>query len=265
MILPAGSWVFSIQNLFSGQHIDNSAVQIKLDPDADRSSPSGWAGNSLRGAALISIPVRIEGLPQGQEVYSAGYQFAVHAGEAGEWRSGWRASSIALQGAPTQSSIGMPVDSAFYNRVKEMSVRITGFLDLSLVRHDPAGIGLFNYGRTYMPGLGMCEIRFDLASCLSPWQRAVLSKIDQKGIRSPLTSELCAPWPTTGDFSPVKRYMPTYEPINGGPFQTFGSSSYVRLSPAAHIRRYFDFKDLRLGKYFVLPVNQPATVLAQPD
>jgi hypothetical protein len=258
LILPAGSWCFSIQKLLSRQHIDRSAVQISLDsiPRPLYPPPPGvdWSKTDPC-TSLIRLPIQFEKLPAELGAYPAASQILISAGASGEWRSGWYIPPYSqLRRMQVQPSLMFAVDTAFYKRVKHSPVQVSGFVDLTVVKRNSVRIEYGMKNRKYVPGAGVCyalpsRVTMDVeksANCLTPWPRASVSlDFRSKGIGAFMaSSDECAPWPITASLT-------AYDHLVNWQAASHITYAWVATRPVAHIRRHVNFENLRLSDYLV--------------
>jgi hypothetical protein len=188
----------------------------------------------------------------------AAVQVSVKISQGEEWPKAWSISPEPPFIQPwIQQGIIFPISRVVYERVKDFPSHVTGFADITLVERTPIHItpGINNY--QYVPGAGVCNVRIPnydtnqrvaLLTCLTPWSRAKLGlDLDPQNNRSLVTSDECAPWPTGVSFVPGEYRTYSLE----APYDLEHVPAFVVNRPVAHIRRHFDFRDLRLYDFLL--------------
>jgi hypothetical protein len=261
IFLPPVSWASAVQKQLSKRAVDDSAARIVLDL-SDRSGKKSFYRYKFQSGSWLRLPIRIENLPSGLTVQGTAAHYALRSGESSRWNAGWHVIDGMVQGElemslrdeiPTDADFNqpwleLPIDTGFYKQAKDSSVQVAGFIDMTLFEHDTVRIDPGNSARTYVPGAGVCNICRDpsFINCRAIWPRAYLETNHN------FTSDICAPWPTRAFFTPVESTLYWYHYGNIGKPNLHNAAGNDEITrPVAHIRRYFEFKDLRLRDYFV--------------
>jgi|WetSurMetagenome_2_1015567.scaffolds.fasta_scaffold45731_2 hypothetical protein len=268
LLLPPGNWAFSVQKLFSKRSFEDSAVRITLE-SSERNYEKHYYGSLFHSGYWLRFPIRIENMPVGMDIHGAAVQFSTHMGESAGWHKDWYLADIvmpqwALKDLQDKGEIlrdirllHLPINPAFYTQGEDSLSRITGSIDMTLFEQETLTIDPRNASHIYVPDIGICTISgssfLNVDKRFSIWRHAYLDK-DFLGsinpfIFSTVSSDICAPWPTSAFLSPVESTGSDY--FFPGPPRRQKTLDFRIWRPVAHIRRAFEFNNVRLRDYCV--------------
>jgi hypothetical protein len=130
---PRWGTAFAVQRLFSRQAVGDAAVSLSVDASAVGTHPAKFLGWPP-GPGVLDIPLRVVDLPPGLRL--GGDWISVTLETPGAvWRSGWLTSESFRSSSEGMVWMRFSVDRDFYDRWKEVPVKLSATADLTLYRH----------------------------------------------------------------------------------------------------------------------------------
>ena len=261
---------FAIQSHLSRQPIDPSAVRVSYAPGVAR--PTDRYRPPYPEFVPVEFALQITDVPDRLEVDCDRLAATIQTPAEETWCSGWETFNSAGPVSGAYWAI-LGVNRAFFERVKDLPVRLRGSLYLTLfgnrrVARMPAQAVAF-----HVPGVGVCGTggligREPLrVTCCRPSEGPPLLRsrlVDrEKGIASAeesrRSSSPYAPFPMNEGISPLQSLVVAHFWSTVRPYQGFPSLDPARLpsydvvfepsEPVAHIRRDFEIVGMRLADY----------------
>lgn len=242
---PPWQRAFVLQSWFSTQQIDPQAVRVSFDPRHDVPLPAPASNLTPPHGTRLDIPIQVQDIPPGIEVAADWTQVQAEGGGLAPWRSGW-AVNWGIRHEPTGKRwLIVFVDSDYFDRIKDASVRLHGSVDLTLFART-SSLPPDRFADLDVPGIGPCSIM--KLRCLSPLPRAILAVVSGKSFLYPPANRTddYAPYPTSPWFGPLQEYS---VPAAFEGKRPVTDMALVLETPVAHIQRSFDFQSLRLADY----------------
>ena len=235
---PRWSPAFTVQRLFARQTVSDAAASLSVDASAIGTHPVKFLGWPPDYGAL-DIPLRVAGLPPGLRVGGDWISVTLET-PGGVWRSGWLTAETFRGSSEETIWMRFHMDRNFYDRWKEVPVKLSATADLTLYQHvrDAPLDGL-----AQEPDGGLCgTIDRGLLSCTSPFLRYAITL--EQG--PPESREQISLYKSFAPFPTVVGFRPFDGPLRPQYAQTVPSTLLSFDRPVTHIQRSFEARGIRL-------------------
>ena len=241
--MPGWHTAFALQTRLRGQRVADTVARISLGSGRDprtytlSQSSGGWPGQNVQG---ITIPVRVEGVPDGMALHSDRATVTVETPDGKHWSSGWdslnrlyrvtdttlgRAEGEQFLPGDGEYGLNLNIDQSLFRRAGSVPLHLHARLALTLLSPERVTPLTLRKGAQAVPNDGSCWItsrgRQFATACSWPVRTPATSGLREQPGRTVVLLNLWGG--TRGSYGSY--------PTSGGLWQWAGQSN-SRMSPA---------------------------------